>query len=136
MSAALLGRSVAGETREDWESAYADLTPEQLLDHVVAASTVEEVERCEFVALLVLGPAVCARRQITGPDGRTTTVELHLWHARNRLGCLRSDPTVAETAAMEAELAERRRIGAELGKARRCGRVERARERAAEAATT
>lgn len=135
MTAELLGRTVTGETREAWAAAYADVTAEQLLDHIHAATTEAEVERCEYVALLLLGPAVSGRQQVTSPDGRTTTVELHLWHARSRLGCLRSDPTVAQMAEMDAELAERRRIGADLGKARRGERTQRARERAAAVTT-
>ena len=128
--ATLLDRSVPGPSRDDWLTAYADVTRDDLLAAIHSAQTEEEVERCEYVALLILGPASTSRERVTGPDGHTTTVELHLWRARSRLGCLRSDPTIAASEAMQAELAERRRIGAQRGKERRGERTKRAREAA------
>ena len=126
---ALLDRPVCGPSRGDWAAAYADVTRDDLLVAIHAATTEQEVERCEYLALLLLGPASTSRELVAGLDGHTATVELHLWRARSRLGCLRSDPTVAASEAMQAELADRRRIGVKRGTERRAERTQRVRER-------
>jgi hypothetical protein len=127
VTAALLGRSVVGETRDDYLTAYADVTSQQLIDHAYAATTVEELDRCELVALLVIGLPTIARDQFTALNGQRFTVEDHLSFARARMGAGRCDPTPGQTAAMEAELAERRTAGKQLGKDRRTERAERLR---------
>ena len=131
MTASLLGRTVAGETRDDWLEAYADTTADQLVTIAQSTDSVAELDRCEYVALLIVGLPAITRDQVTGPDGTTTTVEHHLLLARGRLGASRSDPTVAQTQALVDELEERRAIGKANAKVRRGERTQRQRERAA-----
>jgi len=136
MSTALLGRSVAGETRDDYLSAYADVTPAQLVEAICTAQTEADLDRLGLVALLTPGLPSIARDHIPGPDGRPATVELHLWRARARLGCLHVDQAELRAAEADAEAAERRRVGAQLGRDRRAARAQRARAAAADAAVT
>ena len=136
MTAALLGRSVASETRDDWLAAYADVTADQLVAATQAATTAAELDRCEYVALLVIGLPAITRDQVTGPDGTTTNVEHHLCLARGRLGAHRSDPTIGQTQALVDELEERRAIGKANGKARRGERAQRQRDQQNAAAST
>jgi hypothetical protein len=129
---ALLARVPAGETREEWEAAYADVTPVELVDAIHAATTEADLDRLGLIALLAVGLPALTRNHVAGPDGRPPApIELHLWRARSRLGCLHVDPAEQRAAEMDAELAERRRAGAQLGKERRAARAQRASQAAA-----
>ncbi|WP_426243767.1 hypothetical protein [Nocardioides sp. LHG3406-4] len=73
--------------RDEWLAAYVDVTPFDLAVDAFMAATVEEVERVEFLALLLVGFPAMHRTPVLSPAGKTSgPLAQHLQRARGRIG--------------------------------------------------
>jgi hypothetical protein len=90
--------------REDWQAEFAGVTAWHLAVVAFMAETVTEVERLEWLALLVVGFPACRDNQITAPTGKVLPpLDVHVARARVRVGAQHVDPTGRRLDVLIAE---------------------------------
>ena len=94
-------------TRDSLRASYDDLTPFDIALGAFTAQTVEEVERLELLALLVVGHPACANDPVVSPvTGKVSApVDVHIARARARIGAHHDDPWRRELLATSAQRA-------------------------------
>lgn len=98
-------------SRHEWVDTYSRLTPFDLAVDAYMATTAAEVDRVEFLAVLLVGWPAIHTHPVVSPTGKTTgPLTRHLRKARGRVGGHRHDPLEAERRrAVEDEVRDQRR---------------------------
>lgn len=101
-------------TRGDWLATYGDLTPFDLAVDAWMAETPDEIDRVQYLALLIVGWPAVDTSPVVSPTGRSTRpLTAYLADARRRVGHLtdrairlreKADAEAAAAAAKEARV--------------------------------
>lgn len=93
-------------TRDDALRTYADTTAFDLAVQAWMAETPEDLERVEWLALLVVGFPACATEPVVSPGGKVTgPLDDHITRARARVGAHRGSKHLADVARENREIA-------------------------------
>lgn len=91
------GRVEQPASRSDWLTTYSTLTPFDLAVDAYMATTPAEVDRVEFLAVLLVGWPNIKGEPVVSPAGKTTgPLTRHIAKARGRVGGHRHDRAEAE----------------------------------------
>lgn len=94
-------------TREEWLARFGSLSPFDLAVDAFMAETVEEIQRLEFLALLLVGYPACAKDPVVSPAGKVSPpLDKQLSRHRTRVGGAHRDEHEAERVAENRELAD------------------------------